>query len=52
MAADLAQVSPETTVVRHDMHLVDPWDFEGVYGNLHDFLRGYDGALLMTSHDR
>jgi transcriptional regulatory protein RtcR len=42
VAADLAQVSPETTVVRHDMHLVDPWDFEGVYGNLHDFLRGYD----------
>ena len=29
VAADLAQVSPETTVVRHDMHLVDPWDFRG-----------------------
>lgn len=42
VAADLAQVSPETTVVRHDMHLVDPWDFEGVYACLHDFLRGYD----------
>jgi transcriptional regulatory protein RtcR len=42
VATDLAQVSPDTTVVRHDMHLVDPWDFEGVYASLHDFLRGYD----------
>lgn len=42
VAADLGQVSPETRVLRHDMHLSDPWDFEGVYASLHDFLRGYD----------
>ncbi len=39
---DIAQVSPETTVRRHDMYLADPWDFETVYATLHDFLRGYD----------
>ena len=39
---DLAQASPETTVRRHDTYLNDPWDFEGVYATLHDFLRGYD----------
>lgn len=39
--ADLAHVSPETQVRRHDLALADPWDFEGVYGALHDFLRDY-----------
>jgi transcriptional regulatory protein RtcR len=39
--ADLAQISPETTVNEHDIYLADPWDFETVYGSLHDFLRGY-----------
>ena len=39
---DIAQVSPETCVRRHDMFLADPWDFEQVYATLHDFLRGYD----------
>jgi transcriptional regulatory protein RtcR len=39
---DLAQVSPETQVRRHDIFLADPWDFENVYATLHDFLRGYD----------
>jgi transcriptional regulatory protein RtcR len=39
---DLAQVSPRTQVRRHDTFLADPWDFEGVYASLHDFLRGYD----------
>ncbi len=38
---DLAQVSPETEVRNHDLHFADPWDFEGVYANLHDVLRGY-----------
>jgi len=41
VAEDLAQVSPETQVRRHDTYLSDPWDFEGVYATLHDFLRGY-----------
>lgn len=39
---DIAQVSPQTEVHRHDMYLADPWDFESVYATLHDFLRGYD----------
>lgn len=39
---DLAQVSPETRIRRHDTYLADPWDFETVYATLHDFLRGYD----------
>lgn len=38
---DFAQVAPETRVQRHDTYLSDPWDFEGVYATLHDFLRGY-----------
>lgn len=40
--ADLAQISPETTVKQHDVYLADPWDFETVYALLHDFLRGYE----------
>lgn len=39
---DLAQVSPESVVHQHDIYLNDPWDFEGVYTALHDFVRGYD----------
>lgn len=38
---DLAQVSPETAIRRHDLYLEDPWDFERVYAALHDLLRGY-----------
>ena len=41
IAQDFAQVSPSTQLRRHDTFLVDPWDFEGVYSTLHDFLRGY-----------
>ena len=39
--ADVRMVSPETEV---RLHLVDPrdaWDFQEVYGVLHDFARGY-----------
>lgn len=39
---DLAQASPETQVRLHDTYLADPWDFEGVYAVLHDFLAGYE----------
>ncbi|HEX2836725.1 MAG TPA: RNA repair transcriptional activator RtcR [Phycisphaerales bacterium] len=39
--ADIASVSPETTVRAHELDLKDPWDFEGVYGALHDFAKGY-----------
>ena len=41
VAADIAQVSPQTEV---RLHLVDPhnpWDFEEVYTALHDFAVGY-----------
>jgi len=38
---DLAQVSPETTVVLHDTYLADPWDFESMYATLHEFCRSY-----------
>jgi transcriptional regulatory protein RtcR len=38
---DLAHASPQTELRRHDLFLADPWDFEGVYAALHDFLRDY-----------
>lgn len=41
VAADLVQVSPETTVNQVRLPLSDPWDFEEVYGALHDFARSY-----------
>jgi transcriptional regulatory protein RtcR len=41
VAADIAEVSPETTVVLHDFALKDPWDFQEVYERLYDFVRGY-----------
>ncbi|MEZ4525939.1 MAG: RNA repair transcriptional activator RtcR [Desulfobacterales bacterium] len=39
--ADIAQVSPETKVVSHEVFLSNPWDFEEVYGLLHDFAKTY-----------
>ena len=41
VAADLAEVSPETTVERRLLEFDDPWDFEEVYGKLLDFARDY-----------
>jgi len=41
VAADLLHASPQTQLNRHDLALDDPWDFEGVYAALHDFLRDY-----------
>jgi transcriptional regulatory protein RtcR len=38
---DLAQVSPETDVQLHDTYVADPWDFESMYGVLHDFAKRY-----------
>lgn len=40
LVADIAQVSPETTVRLHDTYIENPWDFESVYGALHDFCGG------------
>ncbi|MBD9396382.1 RNA repair transcriptional activator RtcR [Pseudomonas sp. PDM11] len=39
--ADIEQISPETEVRLQPMHLRNPWDFEEVYGALHDFTSGY-----------
>lgn len=41
ITADIKAVSPETRVVPHLLDLKDPWDFEEVYGALHDFASGY-----------
>src|SRR5437879_1589419 len=36
VAADIRQLSPETEVMLHEVPIKDPWDFEEVYGTLHD----------------
>jgi len=41
VAGDIASVSPETEVQTHCVPMKDPWDFEEVYGTLHDFARAY-----------
>ena len=41
VAADIAQVSPETEVRLHTMAMRNAWDFEEVYAALHDFAAGY-----------
>jgi transcriptional regulatory protein RtcR len=38
---DVKSVSPETTVRPHPLPMADPWDFQAVYGDLHDFVRAY-----------
>lgn len=38
---DIRHVSPETDVRLHVDATADPWDFEAVYGHLHDFARRY-----------
>lgn len=38
---DIRHVSPETEVRLHEMSFADAWDFEEVYGGLHDFARSY-----------
>ncbi len=39
--ADIRLVSPETTVRRQLIEFDDAWDFDTVYGALHDFARSY-----------
>ncbi|MCI0417248.1 RNA repair transcriptional activator RtcR [bacterium] len=41
VSEDLRLVSPETEVRTWNVEMQDPWDFEVVYGALHDFARGY-----------
>src|SRR5687768_11251 len=38
---DIRHVSPETEVRLVSDPTRDPWDFEEVYGSLHDFARAY-----------
>lgn len=38
---DIRSVSPETQVCPHHLEIDDPWDFEEVYGALHDFASKY-----------
>jgi transcriptional regulatory protein RtcR len=38
---DIGSVSPETEVRAHHIEFEDPWDFEQVYGALHDFASKY-----------
>ena len=38
---DIASVSPETSIVTHELPITDPWDFEGVYSSLFDFSKRY-----------
>lgn len=41
LVADIALVAPETKVVTRLFEPKDPWDFEEVYGALHDLAAGY-----------
>jgi transcriptional regulatory protein RtcR len=38
---DVVQISPETEVRCAPLDFQDPWDFEEVYGTLHDYARKY-----------
>ena len=40
--SDIAEISPETTVVRRRVEFDDAWDLEEVYGSLLDFARAYE----------
>ncbi len=41
VAADIEQVSPETTARLHLVNIKGPWDFQEVYAAMHDFARAY-----------
>ncbi len=41
IVSDIRDVSPETEVHLHSVQFEDAWDFVEVYGQLHDFVRGY-----------
>jgi transcriptional regulatory protein RtcR len=41
LAKDIERASPETAVREVPIDINDPWDFEEVYGALHDFARSY-----------
>lgn len=39
LSKDIASVSPETKVATHPIPFINAWDFEEVYGALHDFAK-------------
>ncbi len=39
LVADIASISPETKVATHPIPFANAWDFEEVYGALHDFAK-------------
>src|SRR5688572_3989998 len=41
VVADIAETAPKTEVKVVDFPIRDPWDFQEVYGALHDFARAY-----------
>lgn len=41
VSEDIKVVSPQTEVRQHFVQFEDPWDFENVYAELHDFARRY-----------
>ena len=41
LTTDIASVSPETMVRPHFCEMANPWDFEEVYGCLHDWAAAY-----------
>ena len=50
VAEDIRHVSPETEVRSHQLEFRDPWDFEQVYGSLHDFASNYPFDLQKEDH--
>ena len=48
LAGDITSVSPETAVRTHALDIADMWDFEQVYGALHDFASAYPFAPGMN----
>ena len=39
--SDMAELSPNTKLTTYSVNYQDPWDFEQVYSQLHDFCRWY-----------
>lgn len=45
VSRDIKAISPQTKVKHHHIAQTDPWDFESVYADLHDFARHYSFDL-------
>ena len=50
VSKDIKSVSPQTQVRHHIIQTIDPWDFEDVYADLHDFTRQYSFDLENESY--